>query len=122
MAIVGAESGVLTRAVVPRARLAETVQRFAGSFSPSVIIIGGGTGGKDVKSIIEALPKDAPVETVDEKFTTLDAKARFFKENPPRGFSRLIPVGMQVPNVPYDDYVAVLLAERYIEQHQSTNH
>ena len=117
LAVVGAQSGVVTRAVVPRARLADTVERFARSFSPSVIIVGAGTGGKDVRTAIESLPSGTPVETVDEKFTSLDAKERFFKENPPRGIRRLVPVGLQVPNVPYDDYVAVLLAERYIARH-----
>ncbi|MDO8684676.1 MAG: pre-16S rRNA-processing nuclease YqgF [Armatimonadota bacterium] len=117
LAVVGADSGVLTRAVVPKDRLGEMVQKFAGSFSPAVIIVGGGTGGRDAKTVIESLPVGPPVKTVDERFTSLNARVRFFKENPPRGLRRLIPTTLQVPSVPYDDYVAVLLAERYIAEH-----
>jgi RNase H-fold protein (predicted Holliday junction resolvase) len=120
LAVVGADSGIVARAVIPRSRLAETVQRFAGAYSPSVIIVGGGTGGKQVRTTIEALSQRAPVETVDERFSTLNAKARFFKENPPRGLRRLLPVTLQVPRVPYDDYVAVILAERYIADHKTS--
>ena len=114
LAVVGSGSGVRTRAVVPRTKLIETVQRFARAFSPDVVIVGGGTGGKAARTAIEAISGAAPVETVDEKFTSLDARNRFFKEHPPRGIRRLIPVTLQMPNVPYDDYAAVLLAERYI--------
>jgi RNase H-fold protein (predicted Holliday junction resolvase) len=118
LAVVGSDSGVRTRAVVPRDKLVETVDRFARAYSPAVVIVGGGTGSKGARTAIETLSGAARVETVDEKYTSLDAKERFFKENPPRGLRRLIPTTMQVPQVPYDDYVAVLLAERYIAQHR----
>lgn len=114
LAVVGSRSGTLARAVVARPKLAETVRALAGVLAPSVIVVGGGTGGRDAMTVLQALPDGIPVETVDEKFSSLDAKARFFKENPPRGLRRLIPVSLQSPRVPYDDYAAVLLAERYI--------
>jgi RNase H-fold protein (predicted Holliday junction resolvase) len=119
LAVVGSDSGVRTRAVVPREKLAETVERFARAYSPAVVIVGGGTGSKAARTAIETMSSPTKVETVDEKFTSLDAKERFFKENPPRGLKRLIPTTLQVPNVPYDDYVAVLLAERYIAEHNN---
>ena len=34
--------------------------------------------------------------------------------NPPRGWRRLLPVSMQMPPEPYDDYVAVILAQRFL--------
>ena len=40
----------------------------------------------------------------------------YWREHPPRGLMRLIPVTMQVPPVPVDDYVAVILAERYFDK------
>ena len=117
LAVVGSDSGVRTRAVVPREKLIETVDRFARAYCPTVVIVGGGTGSKAARTAIETMSGPARVETVDEKFTSLDAKERFFQENPPKGLRRLIPTTMQVPQVPYDDYVAVLLAERYIAEH-----
>jgi hypothetical protein len=51
---------------------------------------------------------------VDEKGTSLLARERYLKENPPAGWRRLLPSGMQIPKEPYDDYAALLLAERYL--------
>jgi hypothetical protein len=48
---------------------------------------------------------------IEEAGTTLAARARYFKEHPRRGWRRLLPLGLQTPPEPYDDYVAVLLAE-----------
>ena len=120
LAVVGSRSGALARAVVAVSTLADTVRALVGAFAPSVIVVGGGTGAKSAKCALETMSLGIPIETVDEKFTSLDAKARFFKENPPRGLRRLIPVSLQTPRVPYDDYVAVLLAERYIAARQNT--
>jgi len=97
--------------------LEEAIRGLAETFSPSVIIVGGGTGGEQAKGIIEGLSGDVLIETVDERFSSIVAKERFFRENPPRGIWRFVPTTMQVPRVPYDDYVAVLLAERYIAEH-----
>ncbi|HKM17981.1 MAG TPA: pre-16S rRNA-processing nuclease YqgF, partial [Limnochordia bacterium] len=35
--------------------------------------------------------------------------------HPPRGWRRLLPVSLQTPPVPIDDYVAVILAQRYLD-------
>jgi RNase H-fold protein (predicted Holliday junction resolvase) len=116
LAVVGSDSGILARAVVAKYLLPETVRGLTETFSPKVVIVGGGTGGGDARQSISGLPEDVLVETVDERFTSLYAKARYFRENPPRGLWRLVPVSLQVPRMPYDDYVAVILAERYIAE------
>ena len=67
-----------------------------------------------------ALPKAAvraaglPFALVDERETTLQARARFFIDHPPRGWRRLMPRGMLLPDRPIDDYAALLIAERYL--------
>jgi hypothetical protein len=57
----------------------------------------------------------APVKVVDERNSTMLARKHFFIENPPRGLLRLVPTSLQVPNRPYDDYVAVILAESFLK-------
>ena len=52
---------------------------------------------------------------VDEYRTTELAKGEYWKAHPPTGWRRLLPVTMQVPPVPVDDFVAVLLGRRYIQ-------
>ena len=56
------------------------------------------------------------VTLVDEYRTTDAAKAAYWTAHPPRGWRRLIPRGMLVPPVPVDDFVAVILAQRYLTE------
>jgi RNase H-fold protein (predicted Holliday junction resolvase) len=115
VAVVRQGEGALARAVVPRADLARLLRTFLRQYQPCSVILGKGTGSKDVENIVCQLENVPPVEYVDEQYTSLDARKRFFQENPPRGLKRLIPTGLQTPEVPYDDYVALILAERFLE-------
>ena len=81
-------------------------------YSVQTIIIGNGTSSKDAIALISEITS-IQVIPVDEKMTTLLARKRYFKENPPRGFKKLIPISLQHPDKPFDDYVAVILAERF---------
>jgi RNase H-fold protein (predicted Holliday junction resolvase) len=77
-----------------------------------LVAIGHGTNA----SVVSAAVKDAglPFVLVDERETTLQARARFFIDHPPRGWRRLMPRGMLLPDRPIDDYAALLIAERYL--------
>ncbi|TAG61687.1 MAG: resolvase, partial [Oscillatoriales cyanobacterium] len=52
---------------------------------------------------------------VDERFSSLEAKDRYWEMYPPTGLSRLIPQGMRTPPRPVDDIVAIVLIERYFD-------
>lgn len=105
---------VLHREVVATAKLGLTVANLASRFSPDAVVLGGGTSSSEAARVVENL-QSAPVVIVEEKFSTLAARKRYFEENPPRGLRRLIPLSLQVPPHPYDDYVAVMLAEKYLQ-------
>ncbi len=80
-----------------------------------VVILGKGTGHKSLQLQLEKLVPDK-VHLVDETNTTLFARKRYFQANPPRGWRRLVPLSLQVPPEPYDDFVALLLLERYLAE------
>ncbi len=102
------------RAVVEREALSETITRLTSQHAPDVVVIGNGTRHEDVLEELK-LATSAPIRVVDEYATTLAARKLYFEENPPSGMRRLIPRSMQTPQVPYDDYVAILLARRYLK-------
>lgn len=106
-------SGVLQKEIIPRAEIADTIPVLASRHAVSAIIIGDGTGGRSIREEIARIVA-VPIEMIDETLSTRRARARFFLENPPRGIRRLIPQGLQVPDRPYDDYVAIILAEDYL--------
>lgn len=64
-----------------------------------------------------AMPGFSPslieVFLVDEHLTSVEARRRYLADHPGRGLSRLLPAGLRTPDRPYDDYVAVILAERF---------
>lgn len=76
------------------------------------LALGGGTNAAVLASRLEAL--NVPIHIIDETDTTYRARALYFEENPPRGWRRLIPLGLQLPPRPIDDYAALLIARRYI--------
>lgn len=104
---------VLHQGVAPTADLISVLAELFKRFSPDTIIVGNGTtSANTLEAVRQATGMDAGV--VDEKFTSLLARKRYFQENPPHGLRRLIPISLQTPPCPIDDYVAIILAERYL--------
>ncbi len=91
-------------------RLAALHARYAFAF----VAIGEGTNARTIAGVVERA--GLPYALVDEYETTLQARARFFDDHPPRGWRRLVPRGMLLPDRPIDDYAALLIAERYLER------
>jgi RNase H-fold protein (predicted Holliday junction resolvase) len=77
------------------------------------VALGKGTNAPAVQQALVDI--GLAVSLVDETETTLRARRLYFADNPPRGWRRLIPLGMQLPPRPIDDYAAVLIARRYLE-------
>lgn len=107
-------SEVIHHSVVTKDILKENLRDLMIIHSPDLIVVGGSTGSKFAADQLSTAR--CPVEIVDEKFTTLKARERFFQENPPRGIMRLVPVSLLHPKMPYDDWAAVILAERRLEK------
>lgn len=107
----GTEPEVLHRAVVPTDQITQVLADLAARHRLDLILIGNGTTSSEAAQAAETV--GVPVELVDERLTSVEARKRYFAQNPPRGLRRLIPTSLQTPDRPYDDYVAVILAERY---------
>jgi len=99
-------------AIEPLAELGATLERIEREFAPEIIAIGKGTNASVVTAAAAA--RGLHFALVDERETTLRARARFFADHPPRGWKRIVPLGMLVPDQPIDDYAALLIAERYL--------
>ncbi len=110
------ENGVLAREVCSTLVLLQRVRDLALSTGAVRILVGGGTNGRKMAKALSAQEDLPPVEIVSEEFSTLDAKKRYFEENPSHGMSRLIPQSLRIPREPVDDWAAVILAERGLAQ------
>jgi len=54
------------------------------------------------------------IAMVDETNTTLEGKRNYLLANRPKGINWLLPIGLRTPERPWDDYVAEVIARRYI--------
>ncbi len=116
LAIVTQSGVVKHRAIVPTEALVAEVQSAIQLWSPVALIVGMGTGSKPLlRQLLEA-QLSLHAQPVDEAYTSEQARVRYVAENLPRGWQRLLPRSLRTPPCPYDDYVAILLAERWWNQ------
>ena len=109
------DDAVIHMSVIPRKHAASAVESLCARFSPQAIVIGNGTGSSFLADELGS-KSDIPIELADEAHSTRRARTRYFQENPPRGLRRLIPRGLLIPPRPYDDYVALILAEEWLSR------
>ncbi|HLI95676.1 MAG TPA: hypothetical protein VKT72_06265 [Candidatus Baltobacteraceae bacterium] len=107
-----AESPAIARGIEPVESLLKRLQPLLDDHPIAAIALGGGTNMDRLASMLS--PLGAPLHIVDETDTTYRARALYFHEHPPRGWRRLLPLGLLLPPGPIDDYAAILIARRYI--------
>lgn len=110
----------LAMSVVETERLVVEVAALLRRFpAVSRLLIGGGTGSATLRRALQASFPDTPLEVVDEHGSSARARLRYVREIPGPGWKRLLPPGLRVPEHPYDDYVALLLAEEYFTRYEA---
>ena len=113
LAVVCEDGEIIARLVVQTPLLVSMVKNLCRKFSPDIILLGNGTGAKPIWEALQAANLPVPIKSVEESHTSESARKRFVAENPARGWQRFLPRSLRTPDVPYDDYVAIILAERY---------
>ena len=106
---------ILERAIVPAAEFSRVIREWARRHRISQVVLGDRTGRVEILTQISTVLPGVAVSLVKEAHTTLLARRRYFADHPPRGWRRLLPLSMQVPPEPYDDYAAVIILERFLE-------
>ncbi len=109
LACVRSDGSVVEKAILPPREVVDWVRRVAGADSVSVIV-GNGTGHRAIGDLLATA--GIAWMSVDERDTSRAARSRYLADHPGRGLLRLIPRGLRSPDAPYDDYVALILAER----------
>jgi RNase H-fold protein (predicted Holliday junction resolvase) len=106
---------VLHREIVSTDTALNRILELCTTYRVETVLIGDATGGKPLCRTL-CQNTALPVHTVCEERTSERARQRYRKENPPRGWRKLLPAGLQTPAEPYDDYAAVILAEDWLTQ------
>ena len=82
------------------------------------IVMGNGTSSKKKYEVLKQEVIDRDIVLINEYRTTDEARKLYFQENPPKGWKKLIPLGMQVPPVPVDDYAAIVIGRKYLKDNK----
>ena len=116
IAVAGVDGQVQYYQVVLAANAIATIESLCSQFPIELIVMGDQTtSGSWKREITNCLPSVQVVQ-IDERYSSLEARDRFWQMYPPKGLERLIPQGMRTPPRPVDDIVAIVLIERYLKR------
>jgi RNase H-fold protein (predicted Holliday junction resolvase) len=118
VAIVDRQGQALWHQVVPSATVLEILIQQHQEYSPiKALVMGDQTLSKQWQTQIQKALPELPIHRIDERYSSLEARDRYWQLYPARGLSKLMPQGMRQPPRPIDDLVAIILVERYLAKH-----
>ena len=117
LAVMGVDRKLYYHEVISSEDTILILQNLRQKYPISLLVMGDQTTAKIwKKQLTEKLTEPLRIVLVDERYSSLEARDRYWQMYPPRGIYRLIPQGMRPIPRPVDDIVAILLIERYLER------
>jgi RNase H-fold protein (predicted Holliday junction resolvase) len=117
VAVMGLDRQLHYHEVVLATEAVATIEVLRQKFPISLVVMGDQTTAKQWKQQLRSsLVDPLNIILVDERYTTLEARDRYWQMYPPKGITKLLPKGMRQPPRPIDDIVAILLIERYLNR------
>ena len=116
VALVDRQHGALRQAVVESARLLQFAEAVSREFDCRTIVLGDGTATAQTKKELSLLLTENIIDqivVVGERNSTQEARRRYWMAHPPRGWRKIIPLGLLTPPCAIDDFAAIILGERY---------
>jgi len=114
-AVADSNISILQREVISTDKIVEIITDSLNIYKIDKIILGNGTNYKNIEESLKNHFSKLKIVLIEEKFSTLEARKKYFEAHPPRGIFKLVPLSLRVPPCCYDDFVAVLLAEKYFK-------
>jgi len=116
VAVMGLDRKIHFQAVIPSEVAIAKVRNLLDSYPISLMVMGDQTASKHWKLQLKETFTDLRIITVDERYSSEEARQRFWQIYPAQGLMKLVPMGMRSPNRPIDDIVAIILIERYLSR------
>ena len=111
-------SDVLEHKIINSDELVQIIKSLLEKYIIKTIVMGNGTSSKKKYDLLKQEFIDRDIVLINEYRTTDEARKLYFQENPPKGWKKLIPLGMQVPPVPVDDYAAIVIGRKYLKDNK----
>ena len=116
LAIVGLDRSLCYHEVIAAETVVDHIESLRQTYPISLIVMGDQTGAKIWKQELSRLKEGPNVILVDERYSSLEARDRYWEMFPPTGLNRILPQSMRSIPRPIDDIVAILLIERYLNK------
>ena len=117
VALYDSENGLIFKKVIDSVELVQMCKEQLITHNNVKVIMGNGTSSlqhqKNINELLVAFEQS--LELVDEYKTTELATKLYWQEHNPKWWQRILPTSMLIPPQPVDDYVALILAQRYAE-------
>ncbi|MFN9208112.1 MAG: resolvase [Pseudanabaena sp.] len=120
LAVMGLDRKLHFQAVIPSQDAIAKVGSLLDSYPISLMVMGDQTASKQWKAELQSTFPDLRIITVDERYSSEEARLRFWEVYPAQGLMKLVPLGMRSPDRPIDDIVAIILIARYLSRLIST--
>ena len=111
-------SDVLEHKIINSEELVQIIKSLLEKYIIKTIVMGNGTSSKKKYDLLKREFIDRDIVLINEYRTTDEARKLYFQENPPKGWKKLIPLGMQVPPVPVADYAAIVIGRKYLKDNK----
>ena len=114
LALVDAAGSILALHIAHTEHIEVELSVFVGKEQLAGIIMGDGTNSKAIGQAVSKVFAAVPLALVGEAHSTEEARSLYWQVNPPRGWRKLVPLGMLVPSEPLDAYAAVVQVKRWL--------
>ncbi len=118
VAVMGSDRSLLDHQVVLTAATIDRIRDLCQKYQVTQIVMGDQTTSKQWQQQLTNVFPTIPIDLVDERYSSLEARDRYWQMYPPNFLTGLIPQGMRQPPRPIDDIVAIILIERYLNSGQ----
>lgn len=125
IAVMGIDRTLYWHQVIAAQRVIESINSLCETYPISLLVMGNQTTSKEWhQKLLQVRVPTLEITEVDERYSTLEARAKYWQMFPPQGMHRFIPKSLRAIHHPIDDIVAIILIERYLDQFgaQTTSH
>lgn len=114
VAVMDGDRALLYHQVLLTAEVILQISNLCQQYNVSRIVMGDQTTAKQWQHQLTTVFPNLPISLVDERYSSLEARDRYWQMYPPNFLTGLIPQGMRQAPRPIDDLVAIILIERYL--------
>jgi RNase H-fold protein (predicted Holliday junction resolvase) len=119
VAVMGGDRALLYHQVLLTAEVIAQISDLFQQYNVSRIVMGDQTTAKQWQQQLTTAFPDVSIDLVDERYSSLEARDRYWQMYPANFLTKLIPQGLRQPPRPIDDLVAMILIERYLNENSN---